>query len=176
MMTNFPALPDDSRLWVLTAERQLTGAEQASVLEWMQRFVSAWTSHGRPVQGEVALEDGRFLLVAAHIEEGANAGVSGCGIDKMIQAAEVAATHLGFAWLDGLQVVYRDHSGAVRALPRPAFREEVRQGRVTGATTVIDTTVPDLHSLRSQGLERPAAASWHGRVFRLGPPAETASS
>jgi hypothetical protein len=170
------SLLDSARLWIFTADRPLTVAEQQELLDRMQKFAAAWRSHGRPVTSEVALHDDRFLLVAAQLGEGVNAGVSGCGIDTMIQAAEVAASHLGFAWLDGLQVVYRDDSGSVRALPRPAFREEVRQGRVTGATTVIDTTISDLHALRSHGVERPAAATWHGRVFRLASPAETTNS
>ena len=158
-----PDLPDHARLWIFTADRTLSASEQARLCGTVERFVATWASHGRPVPGGALLLEDRFVVVAAHPE----GGVSGCGIDSLVHAVEAAGDDVGVAWVDGLQVVYRDADGEVRVLPRPAFRRLAREGTVTAATSVFDTTLATLGDLRSAGLERPAGSAWHGRAFRL---------
>jgi hypothetical protein len=157
------ALPDDARLWIFTADRTLSAEDRARLLDDLTRFVDQWASHGRPVPGEVDIHEDRFVIVGAHLE----GGVSGCGIDSLTHAVEQAGEALGVRWVDGLNVVFRDTEGAIQVLPRPAFRQLARDGAVTGATPVFDTTVQTVGALREHGLERPAGSTWHGRVFRL---------
>jgi hypothetical protein len=164
----FENLPDSSRVWVFAASRALDAADQRQVLSRLAPFIAAWTSHGRPVPAEAAIVSNRLLVVAAHIEDGPNAGVSGCGIDALTRAVEQSVASMAVEWLDGMQILYRDPAGEMRAVPRPDFRGLVHEGAVDGATHVVDTTVADLGSLREQGLERPLESSWHGRVFRIG--------
>ncbi len=163
----FPDLPADARLWVFTAERALSPAEQGRLRDTIARFVAQWTSHGRPVPGGVALAENRFVLVAAHLA----GGVSGCGIDSLVHAVEEAGRAMGLEWVDGLQVVFRDTDGDLRVLPRLTFRQRVRDGAITTATPVFVTTLDTVGDLRDGGLERPAGMTWHGRTFRLPEPA-----
>lgn len=163
----FPDLPADARLWVFTADRALSTPEQERLRDAMTAFLAEWTSHGRPVLGDAAVLHDRFLVVGAHL----GGGVSGCGIDSLVHAVEAMGDDLGIAWGDGLQVAFRDGDGAVQTLPRPAFRQLVREETVTAATPVFDTTLASVGDLRAGGLERPAGSAWHGRVFRLAEPA-----
>jgi hypothetical protein len=96
-----------------------------------------------------------------------NAGVSGCGIDKLQHAVEDAAGAAGFAWVAPLDVLYRDDAGEVRTLSRPAFRDLARAGAVHGGTPVFDLTLRTVGALRTEGIEHPAARRWHGRTFGL---------
>lgn len=161
------ALPADARLWIFTADRALSPSEQDRLHGALGHFVAGWTSHGRPVPGDVLLLEDRFVVVGAHLE----GGVSGCGIDSLAHAVEEAGDAVGVEWVDGLQVVFRDAEGAIQTLPRPAFRQLAREGTVTSATPVFDTTLATVGDLRSGGLERPAGSTWHGRAFRLLEPA-----
>lgn len=163
----FPELPADARLWIFTADRELSDATQTRLSEELGRFIEQWTSHGRPVPGAVAIHDDRFVLIGAHLE----GGVSGCGIDSMTHAVERAGDNQDIAWADGLQVVYRDGDGAIQIVPRPVFRQLARDGAITTATPVFDTTADTVGAVRNDGLERPAGSTWHGRVFRLMEPA-----
>lgn len=163
----FPDLPDDARLWIFTADRSLSEADQTRLIEEVGRFVQQWSSHGRPVPGAVALHENRFVLVGARLE----GGVSGCGIDSLTHAVERAGDNVGIEWADGLQVVYRDAEGAIQVVPRPVFRQLARDGSITTATPVFDTTADTVGAVRTHGLERPAGSTWHGRVFRLMEPA-----
>lgn len=157
------ALPDSARLWFFTADRPLSTDTAGALQRRVEDFLTEWASHGRAVPGEAAVLHDRFLAVAAHLD----GGVSGCGIDSMTHAVEEIASGLGFGWLDGLHVAYRDASGDVHAVPRPAFRALVRDGAVTAETPVFVTTLDTLGDLRAGGLERPAAEAWHARVFRI---------
>jgi hypothetical protein len=159
----FPTLPDDARIWIFTADRALSPPEQDRLRETVGRFVAGWTSHARPVPGDVILLEDRFVIVGAHLEGGG----SGCGIDSLVHAVEEAGTAVGIEWVSGLRVVFRNADGEVDVLPRPAFRQLVREGTVTATTPVFDTTITTLGALRTEGLERPAGATWHSRVFRL---------
>jgi hypothetical protein len=111
---------------------------------------------------------GRILAVGAKLSDAeVNAGVSGCGIDSLQHALEAQAEHLGFRWMGGLDVLFRDAEGALSCVTRSDFRRLARDGTVTSETRVFDLTPETAGALRAQGVERAAGTSWHGRVFRL---------
>lgn len=159
-------LPDSARLWLFAADRDLTDAEARALLERVRTFTAGWTSHGRPVASDAEVLDGRVLAVGATITEAEmNAGVSGCGIDKLQHAVEAAAKAGGFAWAGALDVLYRDADGRWQSAPRGAFRRLAREGTATAATPVLDLTHTTVGALRSHGVARPAGEAWHGRAF-----------
>ena len=163
----FPSLPDSARVWIFAASRALSPVEQQDVLKRLQPFLAGWRSHGRPVPAEARFQADRLLVVGAHIEDGLNAGVSGCGIDALTHAVEAAGASDGIEWLGGMHVLYRTPAGELRAVSRPEFRQQVKEGAITPDTLVADTTIGDLETLRQQGIERPISESWHARVFRV---------
>ncbi|MEM9998793.1 MAG: hypothetical protein AAF809_13910 [Bacteroidota bacterium] len=169
-------LPDAARLWIFTSTAPLTADNQAALLAQVNRFLDRWTSHERPVRAAATVLHDRFLAVGAVIEEGApNAGVSGCGIDKLTHAAAEAGAALGTSWADGLLVVFEDTDGRVRVVPRREFRALGRTGDVHADTAVFVTTLDTVGALRAESLRRPAHESWHGRTFRLEPPPHATS-
>ena len=165
--TFFPALPDDARCWIYTAERPLTATEQNTLLETLTTFFDTWTSHSRPVQGNAVIVDDCFLIVAATLAAG---DISGCGIDKSVHAVETAAQEMGFGWVSPLQVFYRDANGVVQHVSRPSFRRLVGDGIVTADTPVFDVSLTTLGLLRTGAFESPAGRSWHARIFRIPQP------
>lgn len=166
MMTEplFPTLPDSARTWIYLADPEIRTETWASVQPEIEAFIREWSSHRRPVLGDVRLLHGRFLVLAAYVEGG---DLSGCGIDKSVHRIEALGTSHGIAWRSALDVAWRDPSGAVRTGTRQEFRQAVGSGSVHGATPVFDTSIASLGVLRSAGLERPASRSWHARAFRI---------
>lgn len=162
-----PMLPDAARCWIYVAERRLSEAEQTALLDALETFFEGWVSHGRPVQGAATCLDERFLAVAGVLTEGT---LSGCGIDASVHAVEEAAQRLGVAWASPLLVFYRDDDGAVKSLPRSAFKKLVADGTVTAETRVFDVSLMTLGQLRNGAFEQPAGTSWHARVFRIPTP------
>ena len=163
--TLFPDLPAEARLWIYPVDRMLDEDEQAALQEDLQAMLAGWTSHSRPVQGHVTVEAGRFLLLGAYLPNGGD--ISGCGIDASVHAVEAVAERQGVGLLSPLLVFYRDAEGLVQAVGRPSFRRLVRAGEVTAETRVFDLSITTVGELRAGRFERPAAESWHGRVFAL---------
>lgn len=173
-MIEFPALqllPDESRLWLYVASRQLTPSEVSSIRDGLNAFLADWSSHGRAVQGAADVCEDRLVALAASIPGG---DISGCGIDKSVHVLERIGGQLGVEWLSGLAIVYRDQHGDVVVSDRPAFRSAVRAGRVDAESRIIDLSPTDLRSLRAGKVERRAGDSWHARVFGIPAPADPA--
>lgn len=167
----FASLPDDARVWTFLTDRPVDAATRGRLAQAVDDFLRSWTSHGRPVPAQADWLAERVFVVAAHLGTGPNAGVSGCGIDALVHALEETARREGFGWADGLQVAFRDPTGVLQVVPRAAFRALAREGHVDAHTRVLDLTVDRLGDLRTHGLERPAAHTWHARAFGLGEPA-----
>ncbi len=166
--SDFSALPDTARLWVYVAAESFSPEVRSALSERVDRFLDGWRSHQRPVQGEAAIREDRFLLLAATLDGG---DVSGCGIDASVHAIDEAAQALGISWAAPLNVVYRNVEGTVEVVSRSAFRRLVAEGAVTGTTPVFDPSITGLQELRAGAFEQPASASWHGRVFQIPEPA-----
>ena len=160
----FPGFSNDAQCWVHVTDRPLTPDEQQALRQSVQRFMERWETHGRTVRSAFEVRDGRFLLLAATVDEGT---ISGCGIDASAHALGDLAQQIGFGWAPALHVLYRDANGAVQSCPRPAFRAKVENGTVTAETPVFDPGVTTVGDLRDGSFERPAGSSWHRRAFNL---------
>jgi hypothetical protein len=109
----------------------------------------------------VLLED-RFILLAAQVPDG---DLSGCGIDKSVHVLAAAAQQLGTGLMGNLAVVYRDATGQVQATSRHAFRQMIRDGRVSERTPVFDLSLRRVGDWRRGVFERPAADAWVAVFF-----------
>lgn len=163
----FPDFPSEARCWIYAAAHPLDADTQTALLDHLNAFFDTWTSHQRSVTGAAAIRDDRFLLVAATVPDGT---ISGCGIDSLTHAVEDAAEDMGLAWAPALHVWYRDDTGQVQSVSRPAFRSLVQEEVVTATTPVFDPSLTTLSEVRSS-FEQPAGDSWHGRLFRIPAPA-----
>jgi len=160
-LVSLGSLPDDARVWVFAAERELAPAEADAVLGTVDAFLGVWAAHGRPLRSARDLRESRFLIIA--VDE-ASAGASGCSIDALVREIRALEGQLDVALVDHGPIVFRD-GGTIRRVPRDEFAELARDGRVTPQTVVFDNTISRLAALRDGSWELPASASWHGRAF-----------
>lgn len=164
--TLFPDLPDAARVWIRPSTEPLPDDAQASMVNRLESFVASWRSHDRPVRGAVTVLHDRFLVLAATLED-ADGSISGCGIDASVHAIDEAAASLGVEWAPALHVLFQDATGTVQSVGRPAFRQLVDDGTITGATRVFDPSVTTLGAVRDGAFAGPARELWHARVFRI---------
>ncbi len=159
------SLPDDARVWLFASDREIDGQTRDALARDVRRFTDDWRSHGRPVAAAAEILHDRVLAVAGAISPAEiNAGVSGCGVDAMTHAVDAAAASAGLRWISGLEVAYRDGPDW-RVVSRGDFRALAGAHGVTPETVVLDLTLDTLGALRSAGVARPAAESWHGPAF-----------
>lgn len=165
----FDSLPDEADVWIYAAGSKPGQGAVHGLERSLDELMSDWSSHGRRVLGARTILDDRVVVVGAFVPDGT---ISGCGIDKSLHVLDRVAAEHGFAWVDGLSVVYRTRGGRIETCSRSEFRRMAADGAVDAGTPVIDLSIRNLGDLRSNGLERPAGKSWHGRIFDLAPAAD----
>lgn len=156
----FDSLPDDARVWVFGAAREITGAASEPLLAAVDDFLGQWNAHGAPLTCARDWRDDRFLAVGV---DQSSAGASGCSIDGLFRTLARLEPVLGTTMLGGGRVYYRDADGRVNVTTRSAFNQLAADGRVGPDTPVFDTAITTAAGWRHD-FERPMRESWHAQL------------
>ena len=161
----FHDLPGHARLWVYTADRDLTAGEQGSVLEALAGFLDGWAAHGAALTAAGAILYDRVLVVGLDEQQ---AGATGCGIDKLVGFMKAHGAATGIDWFDRHQVVWRQPGEeGWKAARTPEFWALRKAGVVTGATEVVDPLVNSMEAARGAHgvLVTTFDESWHAAMW-----------
>ena len=162
----FATLPDEARLWLLALA---TPPEASALAPEMEALLSRWRHKGVQYQGAWTLLENRILAVA---ELTLATQPSGCAIDGMLRGVHQLTARLGTALEDPQAVIVRLADG-LRTLHRAELEARLADGTLDGATSVLDLGLLTLGDLRQGRLERPLAATWIGRKYKVQAPVST---
>ena len=154
--------PDDARVWIFGAERQLDRAETGVLLGAVDDFLSGWAAHGAALRAGRAWCYRRFLIVGA---DTSTTSPSGCSIDALVRVLKEMENRLGVRFLGNEAVWYRDRRERIRTASRPENRALAESGAVTPASDVFDNSITELAQLRNGLWEGPAGERWHAAFF-----------
>ena len=157
----FDVLPEDARVWIFSAERELSAVEQERVLADVDRFIDQWGAHRVPLGAGRELQYGQFLFVAV---DQRTAGPSGCSIDALVRQMKELEHELDVELVNHAPVLFR-RGTHVERVSREDFSELIADGHVNLATTVFNNTLQVLGDVRAGRWEVPASESWHGQAF-----------
>lgn len=148
------------RIWIYQADRELTAADKAKVLEKLELFTADWKAHGRPLAAKAEVRYDRFIILMV---DDAVAPPTGCSIDKSVYLLKEIEKETGLNLFDRLQVAYRNGEG-IEVASRQMFEHRIAAGEVKEDTIVFNnliTTYPELET----HWEVPMSQSWHAKVF-----------
>ena len=161
----FHDLPDHARLWVHTADRDLTAGEQEAVLQALAGFLDGWAAHGAALTAAGAVLYNRVLVVGLDEQR---AGATGCSIDKLVGFVRAQGETLDVDWFDRHQVLWRQPGEAAWQSTRTAEFWALRKaGVVHGATEVVDPLAQTAGDARSEKgmLVSAFDESWHAEMW-----------
>ena len=161
----FHDLPDHARLWVHTADRDLTVGEQEAVLETLAGFLDGWAAHGAALTAAGTVLYNRVLVVGLDEQR---AGATGCSIDKLVGFVRAQGETLGADWFDRHQVLWRQPGEEAWQATRTAEFWALRKaGVVHGATEVVDPLAQTVGDARSEKgmLVSAFDESWHAEMW-----------
>ena len=156
----FEALPDSARVWVFASDRELAGAPSDTLLAAVDAFLSGWKAHGVPLRCARDWRDDHFLAIGVDVDA---EHASGCSIDGLFRTLQQLQRDIGTQLVGGGRVFYRGGSG-IETTSRGEFAGRVKQGDITPATPVFDTSLTDAASWRNK-FEVPAALGWTSSFF-----------
>lgn len=165
-LATFSALPDEARLWLMAFVHPM---EEAALAPPIQELLGRWRHKGTQYDATWALLEGRILAIA---EPTLATQPSGCAIDGMLRGVNQIAHRLGAALEDPLAVIVRRADG-IQAIPRAELEARLPDGTLDGASRVLDLGLLTLGDLRAGRFERPLAATWIGRKYKIQAPAIT---
>lgn len=156
------SIPDDGRLWIFGADRDLDAEESRTVLDRVDAFLDGWAAHGAPLTSGRDWREDRFLFIA--VDE-RSVPPSGCSIDALVRELKDLESELGLGLVGHARIWYREGE-QIRSVDRPAFRALASAGDVGPGTVVFDPTLTRVGQLREGGFERPAETGWHAALLR----------
>ena len=157
----FDELPGDARVWIFSAERELTGSERTRLLAEVDAFIDQWGAHAVPLTAGRDLVYDQFLFVA--VDQRA-AGPSGCSVDALVRQMKGLQREMGVELVNHAPVLFRE-GGTIVRVPRATFADLAEAGEVGPDTTVFNNTLTSLGDVRAGRWEVPASDSWHARAF-----------
>lgn len=98
----FSSLSPNSRLWVYTANRNLTEVEAIVIQHELHAFIQEWAAHGAALFGEAIVLKNRFLLIAVDEEM---VGASGCSIDSSVRFVKSLGAKYSIDFFDRLKMI-----------------------------------------------------------------------
>jgi hypothetical protein len=161
-LTELSKLDDASRLWIFASPVPLDPPLQQRIEDTLAPFASTWKSKGKDIRAAFAIQEERFLIVAAEKEVMS----SGCSMDKLFRTLRTLSAEIGINLLDSTPIFWRE-GGRVRSGSRSEFRQLAESGKVGPETLVYDITVDSIPAFREGNWIRPASSSWHAEAFPL---------
>lgn len=152
-------LPDEARLWIYVADRQLSEAEVAKANAALSAFAKQWTAHRRELSAYGDVVYGRFVRLA--VDESA-AGASGCSIDASVHFLQRLGTELGVDFFERM-TFFADNGEGFLPYPRDKFAAAYARNDLKDSSPVVDTLV-DTKGKYESGFVKALAESWLARM------------
>ena len=127
----------------------------------LDKFTTGWTAHNNQLKAKGEVRYNRFLIL---IVDESQAGASGCSIDKSVHFMQQIEQHFNINLFDRFNLAYRDGE-EILSLPRHAFEDMLKQGKINTETIVYNNMVQNLTELETKW-EVPFKNSWHIQLFR----------
>lgn len=150
-----------SRVWIYQADKKLSDQEVQQIQQELDQFATSWTAHNNQLKAKGEVRYNRFLIL---IIDESQAGASGCSIDKSVHFMKHLEQHFQINLFDRFNLAYRDGE-EVLSLPRHAFEDLLKQGKINTETIVYNNMVQNVAELETKW-EVPFKNSWHIQLFR----------
>ena len=157
------------RIWVYTASRQLTPAEEAFAKTNLDIFtgekasdghIQPWASHGNTLDAKATILWNRVLILA--VDE-RSFGASGCSIDSSVRFLRLLADKLEVDLFDRMIFMEYQSSASVKAYDREALKAAFDSGELHDQSLMVDTLVSTIGQARLEMI-KPLGQSWHKRL------------
>lgn len=159
MFVDFEALPENARVWVYQAGRDLSETEQARVLDFLTRAVDSWVTHGMPMRGSVKILFNRMLVLAA---DTGFQNPSGCSIDSSTGWLQELGRAMGLNFFDRSIGYFEDEK--LKFFSVFDAKKQVSGGSIRPDTPIINLQVNTVNDLEN-ALVVPASESFLSRYF-----------
>lgn len=160
MLVSFEELPQNARVWIYQADRNLTEEECRFMEQQTEAFINGWDAHGASLQASFGIPYQRFFILAVNQEYHQP---SGCSIDKSVALVRAFEQELKVNFFERTQIPFIVDNKVV-TYPMKQLKQLVAEGAITPDTIMLDNTV-GTKELLEQKWQVPVQQTWAGRYF-----------
>lgn len=154
-------MPDNARLWIYQAERNLSKEEVALVKANTEAFLKQWRAHGQDLKSSFTVEYNQFLIIS--VDESFSQA-SGCSIDASVHLIKALESALEISFMTTSQVAFLQDD-KINLYPFNQLKTQAKEKIITPDTPVFDNTVQNVAEFKSRWLKE-SSATWVNRYFQ----------
>jgi hypothetical protein len=139
-------------VWVFQVDRNLDDESARNLQAQLEARLQDWKSHQDPVQSNVQVWDGRFIIVESFSD------TSGCSKDFLRNEVVTTLTNQGLQLDEATVIAYRDADGEVQSISLNTLTDQLQNGLFDPETMIYDLTV--VHQNTLDGWLKPLSESW----------------
>ena len=160
MYTEYKNLPDNSRVWIYQANRELSNEEVSQIQAKAVDFINTWTRHGDDLKGSFTVKYNQFLVIA--VDESFD-NVSGCSIDASVHFIQQIEKALNVDLMNKMNVTFKNGEH-INLVTLADFQKYAKENKIKKDTIVFNNMVNTKADFENKW-EVPASESWHNRFL-----------
>ena len=140
MLYPIQQMPDDSKVWIYQANRQLTLEEIGEMEQLIEGFVEKWEAHKQSVKGFGGIFYKRFIVLMA---DESVAEVSGCSIDGSVRLIKEIEQAFDLNFFDRLKITYKITNQLVGSFALSQINDLWEKSSINEDTIVFNNLKPN---------------------------------
>lgn len=156
MLYPIQQMPDDSKVWIYQANRQLTLEEIGEMEQLVEGFVEKWEAHKQSVKGFGGIFYKRFIVLMA---DESVAEVSGCSIDGSVRLIKEIEQAFDLNFFDRLKITYKITNQLVGSFALSQINDLWEKSSINEDTIVFNNLVQTKGEFETKW-EIPLKDSW----------------
>ncbi len=156
MRIDFEKMPDNARLWIYQADRDLSELDSNKIKEKLEPFLESWAAHGQELITAYTLKYNRFLMIAVDQE---SIPPSGCSIDASVRVIQDVQNQLNLDFFNRMDICFKNERGEVESLKMNDFRKMLKEINHPEKLLVFNNLIQSKSELDAWEVE--AQNSWH---------------
>ncbi|MBK9355291.1 MAG: ABC transporter ATPase [Bacteroidetes bacterium] len=148
MLYPIQQMPDDSKVWIYQANRQLTLEEIGEMEQLIEGFVEKWEAHKQSVKGFGGIFYKRFIVLMA---DESVAEVSGCSIDGSVRLIKEIEQAFDLNFFDRLKITYKITNQLVGSFALSQINDLWEKSSINENTIVFNNLVQTKGEFETNG-------------------------
>ena len=131
----------ESKIWIFTANRVMSGSEVSQISAKLKDFTKSWVSHNNQLKATAFILHNIFIVLAV---DNSAAVASGCSIDTAMRFIQTLQIDFDIDLLDRQSFVYLDGGNKVHLVRKNELANKIAAGEINDGTLFYDTLVENL--------------------------------
>ena len=161
MFIEFERMPEDARVWIYQADRDLSNDQVDLITSECEKFLTQWAAHGTGLESSAKVNYNRFLIICVDEKK---AMASGCSIDASFHFVRSLGKAMDIDFFKRTKVAFLlEDMVVVESLNN--IKNNLTSNKISGQSLTFNNLIQKKSELEDKWII-PCQESWLSRYFR----------